>query len=88
MSRGKSVRDAVAYSGRQVRMERTARGWNLHEFGQMIAYRPAAISRVETGKRPPTESFADQCDRVFPERNCWFHESTHGRSQTSSNNPR
>ena len=51
-----------------------ARGWNLHEFGQQIAYHPTAISRIENGKRPPTESFADQCDRVFPERRCWFHE--------------
>jgi hypothetical protein len=66
--------DPAAYFGRQVRKERTARGWNLHEFGQMIAYHPAAISRVENGKRPPTESFADQCDRVFPERHGWFHE--------------
>src|SRR5258707_6166290 len=53
--------DPAAYFGRQVRKERTARGWNLHEFGQLIAYHPAAISRVETGKRPPTESVADQC---------------------------
>jgi ribosome-binding protein aMBF1 (putative translation factor) len=63
--------DPAAYFGRQVRKERTARGWNLHEFGQMIAYHPAAISRVENGKRPPTQSFADQCDRVFPERHGW-----------------
>lgn len=66
--------DPAAYFGRQVRKERTARGWNLHEFGQRIAYHPAAISRIETGRRPPTESFADQCDRVFPERRGWFHE--------------
>lgn len=66
--------DPVAYFGRQVRKERMARGWNLHEFGQQIAYHPTAISRIENGKRPPTESFADQCDRVFPERRCWFHE--------------
>ena len=66
--------DPAAYFGRQVRKERTRRGWDLHEFGQRITYHPAAISRVETGKRPPTEMFADQCDRVFPERVGWFHE--------------
>jgi Domain of unknown function (DUF5753)/Helix-turn-helix domain len=66
--------DPAAYFGRQVRKERTRRGWDLQEFGQQITYHPAAISRVETGKRPPTEMFADQCDRVFPERNGWFHE--------------
>ncbi len=67
--------DPAAYFGRQVRKARTARGWSLHDFGQMIAYHPAAISRVENGKRPPTASFADQCDRVFPERDGWFHGS-------------
>ena len=66
--------DPAAYFGRQVGKERTRRGWDLHEFGQRITYHPAAISRVETGKRPPTQMFADQCDRVFPERNGWFHE--------------
>lgn len=66
--------DSATYFGRQVRKERTRRGWDLQAFGQQIAYHPAAISRVETGKRPPTEMFADQCDRVFPERNGWFHE--------------
>jgi hypothetical protein len=27
---------------------------------------------VENGNRPPTESFAKACDRVWPERNGWF----------------
>jgi hypothetical protein len=66
--------DPAAYFGKQVRKERKAQGWSIYEFGQQIAYHPAAISRVENGKRPPTESFADQCDRVFPKRNGWFHE--------------
>jgi len=52
--------DPAAYFGRQVRKERTACGWNLHDFDQQIAYHPAAISRIENGRRPPTESFADQ----------------------------
>jgi hypothetical protein len=42
----KAASDPAAYFGRQVRKERTAHGWNLHEFGQLIAYHPAAISRV------------------------------------------
>jgi transcriptional regulator with XRE-family HTH domain len=66
--------DPVAYFGRQVRKSRREHGWNLHEFGQQIVYHPAAISRIENGKRPPTESFASQCDRVFAERKGWFHE--------------
>jgi hypothetical protein len=32
----------------------------------------AQVSRVENGNRPPTESFAKACDRVWPERNGWF----------------
>jgi hypothetical protein len=66
--------DPAAYFGRQVRKERTARGRSLHDFGQMIVYHPTAISRIENGRRPPSEAFADQCDRVFPERTGWFHE--------------
>jgi hypothetical protein len=46
----------------------------LHEFGQQIVYHPAAISRIENGRRPPTEAFAEACDRVFPEKKGWFHE--------------
>jgi hypothetical protein len=64
----------VAYFGRQVRKSRLGHGWSLHEFGQQIVYHPSAISRIENGKRPPTEAFADACDRVFPEKKGWFHE--------------
>lgn len=70
----KVTSNPVAYFGRQVRKSRREHGWSLHEFGQMIVYHPAAISRIENGKRPPTETFADQCDRVFPEGRGWFHE--------------
>ncbi len=32
------------------------------------------LSRIETGRRPPTGNLAAVCDRVFPGRNGWFTE--------------
>jgi transcriptional regulator with XRE-family HTH domain len=46
----------------------------LAEFGQRIGYHPGQISRIENGKRPPTELFAQMCDRAFPDRDGWFSE--------------
>jgi transcriptional regulator with XRE-family HTH domain len=64
----------VRYFGRQVRQARRAAGWTLREFGQRIGYDPGQISRIENGKRPPTELFAQMCDRAFPDRDGWFSE--------------
>ena len=64
----------VRYFGRQVRQARRAAGWTLAEFGQRIGYDPGQISRIENGKRPPTELFAQMCDRAFPNRDGWFSE--------------
>jgi transcriptional regulator with XRE-family HTH domain len=64
----------VLYFGRQVRRARQAAGWTLAEFGQRIGYDSGQISRIENGKRAPTELFAQMCDRVFPERDGWFGE--------------
>ena len=66
--------DPARYFGRQVR-KATARGrLTLAEFGQRVGYDPAQISRIENGKRPPSELFAQMCDRAFPDRNGWFSE--------------
>jgi transcriptional regulator with XRE-family HTH domain len=62
------------YFGRQVRKARLAAGWTLAEFGQRIGYDPGQISRIENGRRPPSELFAQMCDRAFPDRNEWFGE--------------
>jgi transcriptional regulator with XRE-family HTH domain len=62
------------YFGRQVRRARRAAGWTLTEFGQRIGYDPGQISRIENGKRPPTELFAQMCDQAFPDRDGWFSE--------------
>jgi DNA-binding XRE family transcriptional regulator len=72
MSDGTS--NPVQYFGRQVRRARQAAGWTLAEFGQRIGYDPGQISRIENGKRQPTELFAQMCDRVFPGREGWFSE--------------
>ena len=72
MSDGTS--NPARYFGRQVRRARRAAGWTLAEFGQRIGYDPGQISRIETGKRPPTELFAQMCDRAFPDRDRWFGE--------------
>jgi transcriptional regulator with XRE-family HTH domain len=64
----------IRYFGQQVRRARRAAGWTLREFGQRIGYDPGQISRIENGKRPPTELFARMCDRAFPDRGGWFSE--------------
>jgi transcriptional regulator with XRE-family HTH domain len=64
--------DPMRHFGRQVKKARQARGWTIREAGRQLGYDDAQVSRVETGTRPPTESFAKACDRVWPERNGWF----------------
>jgi transcriptional regulator with XRE-family HTH domain len=66
--------DPARYFGRQVRKARLAAGWTLAELGQRLGYDPGQISRVENGKRPPSELFARMCDRAFPDLNGWFTE--------------
>jgi len=64
----------VLYFGQQVRRARLAAGWTLKDLGQRIGYDAGQISRIENGKRPPTELFARMCDRAFPDRDGWFGE--------------
>jgi hypothetical protein len=72
MSDGTS--NPVRYFGQQVRRARRSAGWTLREFGQRIGYDAGQISRIENGRRPPTELFARMCDRAFPDRHGWFSE--------------
>jgi transcriptional regulator with XRE-family HTH domain len=62
----------MRHFGRQVKKARQARGWTIRQAGRQLGYDDAQVSRVETATRPPTESFARACDRVWPERNGWF----------------
>jgi len=55
-----------------MRKERVAHGWSLPELSQHTGYDAGHLSRVENGKRPPTQALAAACDAVFPERRGWF----------------
>jgi lambda repressor-like predicted transcriptional regulator len=57
-----------------MRKERLARGWSLRELSTRTQVDFATLSRVENGKRPPTEKLARACDAVWPERRGWFTE--------------
>ena len=64
----------ASHFGRQVKKERTLRGWSIAELGKRTGIDPGHLSRIESGKRPPTEKIALACDAVFPERRGYFHE--------------
>jgi transcriptional regulator with XRE-family HTH domain len=64
----------VTHFGRQVRKERLARGWSIHELARRTGIAAGHLSRIENGKRPPTENVATACDAVFAERKGWFLE--------------
>jgi transcriptional regulator with XRE-family HTH domain len=64
----------VSHFGKQVRKERLARGWSLDELAGRTDTAAGHWSRIENGRRPPTENLAMACDRVFPERRGWFRE--------------
>jgi transcriptional regulator with XRE-family HTH domain len=66
--------DAVTHFGRQMHKERLAHGWSLRELSARTGVDIATLSRVETGKRPPTEKLAMACDAVWPGRRGWFLE--------------
>lgn len=65
---------AFTHFGRQVKKERLAHGWGLDELSRRTGINPGHLSRIENGRRPPTEALADACDAVFPERRGWFRE--------------
>jgi hypothetical protein len=71
---GNNDSGAVTHFGRQVRKERLARGWSIHELASRTGIAAGHLSRIENGKRPPTEKIATVCDSVFPERRGWFTE--------------
>ncbi len=65
---------AATHFGRQVRKERLAHGWSLAEFSRRTGIDDGHLSRIENGRRPPTEALAQACDAVFPERRGWFYD--------------
>lgn len=60
--------------GRQLKKERLARGWTLPKLAEVTGIDDGHWSRIENGKRPPTEKIALAADMAFPERKHWFYE--------------
>lgn len=71
---GNSGNGAATHFGRQLKKERLAHGWSLRELSTRTGIDFATLSRVENGRRPPTEKLASACDAVFPGRRGWFSE--------------
>jgi transcriptional regulator with XRE-family HTH domain len=69
---GNSDNSAATHFGRQLKKERLAHGWGLRELSQRTGIDAGHLSRVENGKRPPTEVIALACDDAFPDRHGWF----------------
>jgi hypothetical protein len=65
---------AATHFGRQMKKERLAHGWSLREFSARTGVDFTTLSRIESGKRPPTEKVAKACDVAFPGRRGWFFE--------------
>ncbi|MCL2583268.1 MAG: helix-turn-helix transcriptional regulator [Streptosporangiales bacterium] len=64
----------ATHFGRQMHKERRARGWTLQDLARETGINVGHLSRIETGRRPPTERIALACDAAFPNRNGWFLE--------------
>jgi transcriptional regulator with XRE-family HTH domain len=60
--------------GRQVKKLRTSKGWSLRELSARTGIDFSHLSRIEAGKRAPTEAIAESLDAAFPERDGWFLE--------------
>lgn len=70
---GTTVNGVAGHFARQMKKERLAHGWSIAEMARrMGGVDPAHLSRVENGKRPPTEAIAAGLDAVFPGRRGWF----------------
>jgi transcriptional regulator with XRE-family HTH domain len=71
---GSKENGMAGHFGRQVRKERLAHGWSLDELSRRTGINAAHLSRIENGRRPPTETLAQACDAAFPERRGWFSD--------------
>lgn len=60
--------------GRQMQKARKERGWTLADLARETGINMGHLSRIENGKRPPTEKIALACDEVFQDRKGWFLE--------------
>jgi len=63
---------AATHFGRQMKKERLANNWSLRQMAAESGVDYTALSRIESGARPPNERVAAECDRLFPGRHGWF----------------
>jgi transcriptional regulator with XRE-family HTH domain len=54
-----------ALFGKTVRKQRLARKWSLDELSARTRIAAGHLSRIENGRRPPTEKVAQACDDAF-----------------------
>ena len=71
---GTKENGVAGHFGRQLRKERLAHRWSLDELSLQTGINAAHLSRIENGRRPPTEAIAQACDAAFPERRGWFSD--------------
>jgi transcriptional regulator with XRE-family HTH domain len=64
----------ATHFGRQLRRDRLAHGWSVHELSSRSGIDAGQISRIENFKRPPTAKLALAIDAVFPERRGWYSQ--------------
>lgn len=62
-----SVNSTATSFGQQMKKMRLVHHWTLREMAARTGVNFTALSRVERGERPPTETLARACDVVFPE---------------------
>ena len=62
---GTASGNPALYFGKMVRKERQACGWTVHELSVRTGIAAPHLSRVENGRRPPTERIAIACDTAF-----------------------
>ncbi len=51
--------------GQLLRSHRTRRGLSLAQLAERVHFNRGHLSRIETGKRPPSVGFAEACDRAL-----------------------
>ena len=71
----------AGHFGRELRRTRISRGWSIAEVARCTGINAAHLSRIELGRRPPTEKVAAELDKAFPEKQSWF-SNWHGESQS------
>jgi transcriptional regulator with XRE-family HTH domain len=63
-----SARRLFAHFAHELKRLRSKRGWSQEALGKRIGFSSEMVSKVETGRNPPSPEFADALDRLaFPE---------------------